>query len=116
MYEWPDPVGSCPGYSRPTGAPIIVQFGNGSTKPSVSSFTLSMDGKVLDACLFDETSYRNSDSYAQGVGRTILDEQDAVVILPRDPLAADAEFTVQLVANGETYTWSFTTIKRAPTN
>jgi hypothetical protein len=116
MFEWPDPVGSCPGYSRPTGAPIVVQLGDGGTKPAVSSFALLMGDKVLDACLFDETSYRNGDSYAQNVGRTILDEQDAVVILPREPLAADAEFTVQLVANGQTYTWSFKTIKRAPTD
>jgi hypothetical protein len=114
LYEWPDPVGSCPGYTRPTGAPIMVQLGDGRITPSVSSFTLSMEGKVLDACLFDETSYRNADSYAQGVGRTVLDEQDAVVILPRQPLAADAEYTVQLVANGQTYTWHFKTIKRAP--
>lgn len=114
LYEWPDAVGSCPGYARPTGAPIIVQLGDGSLTPLVSSFTLSMDGKVLDACLFDETSYRNADSYAQGVGRTVLGEQDAVVILPRQPLAADAEYTVQLVANGQTFTWSFSTIKRAP--
>lgn len=116
LHEWPDPVGSCPGYARPTGAPIIVQLGDGSLTPLVSSFTLSMDGKVLDACLFDETSYRNADSYAQGIGRTVLDEDDAVVILPRQPLAADAEYTVQLVANGQTYTWSFSTIKRAPTD
>ncbi len=116
LYEWPDPVGSCPGYARPTGAPIIVQFGDGSLTPSVSSFTLSMDGKVLDTCLFDETSYRNADSYAQGVGRKVLDEQDAVVILPRQPLAADAEYIAQLVANGQTYTWRFSTIKRAPTD
>ena len=116
LYEWPDPIGSCPGYTRPTGAPIIVQFGDGSLTPSVSSFTLSMGGTVLDACLFDETSYRNADSYAQEVGRTVLGEQDAVVIMPRKPLAADAEYTVQLVANGQTYTWSFSTIKRAPTD
>lgn len=116
LYEWPDPVGSCPGYARPTGAPIIVQLGDGSLTPSVSSFTLSTGGKAVDACLFDETSYRNADSYAQGVGRTVLGEQDAVVILPRQPLTADAEYTVQLVTNGQTYTWRFNTIKRAPTD
>ena len=116
LYEWPDPVGSCPGYARPTGAPIIVQLGDGSLTPSVSSFTLSMGDKVLDACLFDETSYRTADSYAQRVGRTVLGEQDAVVIMPRQPLEADAEYTVQLVANGQTYTWGFKTIKRAPSD
>lgn len=114
LYEWPDAVGSCPGYARPTGAPIMVQFGDGSTTPNVSSYALSMGDKPLDVCMFSETSYRNSDAYAQQLGRTILGEQDAVVLLPRQPLAADAEYTVQIVANGETYTWQFRTIKRPP--
>lgn len=116
LYEWPDPLTSCPGYAVPTGPPIVVQLGDGSIFPSVSSFTLSTGDKVLDACLFDETSYRNPDSYAQKIGRTILDEQDALVILPRQPLAAEAEYTVQLLVNGETYTWRFKTIKRPPSD
>ena len=62
LYEWPDPIGSCPGYTRPTGPPIIVQLGDGSLTPSVSSFSLSQGGQVLEACLFDETSYRNVDT------------------------------------------------------
>lgn len=116
LYEWPDPFGSCPGYMRPSGPPIIVQLGDGSITPSVTNFSVSQGGKALEACLFDETSYRNADSYAQGVGRTVLDLQDAIVIIPRQPLAADSEYTVQLEANGESYAWSFKTIKRAPTD
>jgi hypothetical protein len=114
LYEWPDPFGSCPGYSRPSGAPIIVQLGDGSVTPSVTNFSVAQGNKVVEACLYDETSYRNANSYAQGVGQTVLDLQDAIVIMPRQPLAADSEYTVHLEVNGESYTWSFKTIKRAP--
>jgi hypothetical protein len=68
----------------------------------------------LDSCLFDETNYENPDPYAQKVGRTILDLNDAVVIIPRAPLAADETYTAQVDANGQTYTWRFHTIKRPP--
>lgn len=114
LFEWPDPIGSCPGFSRPAGAPIVVQFGDGSITPNVSSFTMAMGSTPIEVCMFNESTYRNSNAYAEGVGRTTLDGQDAVVLMPRQPLAADAEYTVQLVANGETYTWSFKTIKRPP--
>ncbi|MEJ2750868.1 MAG: hypothetical protein P8183_23620 [Anaerolineae bacterium] len=114
LYEWPDPLESCPGFSRPTGAPIVVQFGDGSTTPKVNSYSMAMGSTPIEVCMFNESNYRNSNAYAQKVGRTILDIQDAVVLMPRQPLAADAEYSVQLVVNGQTYTWSFKTIKRPP--
>lgn len=114
MYEWPDPIASCPGYTRPSGPPIILFLGNGSVTPSVSRHRLAMGDLPLDSCLFDETSYENPDPYAQKVGRTILDLNDAVVIIPRAPLAADETYTAQVDANGQTYTWRFHTIKRPP--
>jgi uncharacterized protein YkwD len=112
LFEWPDPLESCPGFSRPTGAPIVLQIGDGSQVPQVSSHVLKMGDQTVETCLFDETSYRNSNEYAQGVGRTILDQRDAIVIMPRQPLAADQTYTVQVVVNGETYTWSFNTVKK----
>jgi hypothetical protein len=113
MYEWPDPVGSCPGYSRPTGAPIVLFLGDGSgTPPQVSNHRLALGDTPLESCLFDETSYRNADPYAEKVGRTILGNNDAVVIMPRTPLAAEETYTVQVTANGQTHTWEFHTIKR----
>jgi len=113
LFEWPDPVGSCPGYSRPTGAPIVLQLGDGSLTPQVTSHRFAKGDQPLESCLFDETSYRNTDSYAQTVGRTILGEQDAIVIIPRNPLPIDETYTVQVEADGETYTWSFTA-RRGP--
>lgn len=109
LFEWPNPLTSCPGYQRPTGSPIVLQLGDGSLTPRVTSFSLSENGRVVESCLFTETSYSNPDSYAQKTGRTILDERDAIVLMPRSPLLANSTYTVNIVANGETYNWSFST-------
>jgi len=114
LFEWPDPIGSCPGFSRPAGAPIVLLLGDDEGTPQVSSHRLARGGQPINSCLFDETSYRNSDVYAQQAGRTILDQQDAIVIIPEDPLPINEEYTVQVVVDGETYTWSFTTRRGPP--
>ena len=111
LFEWPDPYGSCPGYSRPSGAPIVLLLGDGSLTPRVTSHRFAKGDQPLESCLFDQTSYRNNNPFAQEVGRTILDESDAIVIIPREPLPIDETYAVQVVANGETYTWSFQTRK-----
>lgn len=107
LYEWPDPVDSCAGYTRPTGPPLIIQLGDGSLTPSVSGFTLAVDGVLVPACAFSETTYTNPDQYAQANGRFLLGERDAVVILPRNPLQAGKTYTATVFANGQTFSWSF---------
>ena len=109
LFEWPDPLASCAGYQRPTGSPIVLQLGDGSLTPRVTSYAFSENGRVVPSCLLTETTYSNPDSFAQKTGRTILDEQDAIVLMPRSPLLANSTYTVTIVANGETYTWSFQT-------
>lgn len=111
LFEWPDPVESCPGFSRPMGAPIVLQLGEGSLTPNVTSHRFARGDQPLESCLFDETSYRNSDAFAQSTGRKILDEQDAIVIIPRDPLPINETYTVQVVVDDQNYTWSFSTRK-----
>ena len=69
----------------------------------------------MASCLFTEATYSNSDNYAQKTGRTILDERDAIVIMPRSPLLADSTYTATIVADGQTYSWFFTTA-RPPAN
>lgn len=113
LFEWPDPIGSCPGLSRPAGAPIVLLLGDDERTPQVTSHRLAKGDQPLDSCLFDETSYRNSNDYAQQTGRTILDLNDAIVIMPKDPLPINEEYSVQVVVDGETYTWRFTT-RRGP--
>jgi hypothetical protein len=112
LYEWPDPILSCPGYARPSGSPIILMLGTGSTTPQVANHRLALGDQVVETCLFDETSYSNPDAYAQKIGRQILDASDAIVIIPRQPLTADATYTAQVTTNGATYTWEFKTKKR----
>lgn len=113
-YEWPDPLTSCPGYSAPTGPAIILQIGDGSlTTLEVTAHSLHQGGTPLDHCVFDETSYVNPISYDQGIGRLILAGRDAIVVMPRDPLAAGQTYQVSITANGQTHSWSFSTASGA---
>ncbi len=108
--EVPDPLSACPGYTAPSGPPIILQLGAGEVTPQVTAHAFSRDGVPLEHCVFDETSYTNP-TY-QALGRAVLDGRDAVVLMPRDPLEAGAQYVVSITANGTTYVWTFTT---APT-
>lgn len=116
LFEWPNPLTSCPGYQRPTGSPIVLQLGDGSSTPRVTSFSVSVNGRVVESCLLTETNYTNPDSFAQQTGRNVLGDQDAIVILPRTPLLANSVYTVNVVANGQAYTWSFNTTNTPPAN
>ncbi|MGH2538334.1 MAG: hypothetical protein ACRDHL_13140, partial [Candidatus Promineifilaceae bacterium] len=106
-YEWPDPLASCPGYSAPAGLPLLLQLGDGSLNPAVSSHSLTQGGQELPSCRFDETDYFNPDGGAQSVGRVILNSRDAVVIIPRDPLTPGVSYTASVTAGGQTFSWSF---------
>lgn len=111
LYEWPDPLAPCPGYSAPTGAAIVLQIGDGSLTPNVTGALLLRDGTPVASCVYDETSYVNSDIYAQNAGRSILDIRDAIVIIPKRPLRGGVTYTARITANGETYSWNFTARK-----
>ena len=114
LFEWPNPFGSCPGYSRPSGAPIVLLLGDGSITPNVTSHRLAKGDQPLESCLYDETSYRNSNQYAQQIGRTILDLNDAIVIIPREQLPIDETYSVQVTVNGQSYNWQFSTRRGPP--
>jgi uncharacterized protein YkwD len=102
--ESPDPLTSCPGYTAPSGPPIMMQLGD---TPDVTAYSINRDGQPLEACLFDETSYVNSNSSYQSLGRSVLRMRHAVVLMPREPLTAGTYF-VSITANGTAHTWSFT--------
>jgi hypothetical protein len=78
--------------------------------PNVSDFSFKADESLLESCLYDETSYTNEDPGTQATGRIILNGRDAIVLIPRNPLTAGQSYTVSITANGETITWSFTTV------
>jgi uncharacterized protein YkwD len=114
LFEWPSPYDGCPGYSAPSGAPIVLILGDGSKTPNVTGHSLTKGDQLLDSCLFDETSFRNNNFGAQVKGREILDGSDAVVIMPKEPLPINETYTVQVTVDGETYTWDFSTQKGPP--
>ena len=113
LFEWPYPFDGCPGFEPPTGPPIVILLGDGSKVPNVSNHRFAQGDQVLESCLFDETSYRNNDPYAEQVGREILNTRDAVMIMPREPLIVGQTYTAQVTADGETYTWQFS-VRKGP--
>ncbi|MCP5095351.1 MAG: CAP domain-containing protein [Chloroflexi bacterium] len=110
LIEYPEPLTSCPGYGKPAGPPLIVQIGNGDVTPIVSGYRLWAGGQQLQVCAFDETTYTNPDGFAQERGRTILDERDAIVLIPLSPLAVGTTYTAEVDVNGETVRWEFTAV------
>jgi len=112
--EFPEALSTCPGYVQPTGAPIIVQIGDGRETPRVAATALSKDGEYLAHCRFDETNYTHPNEFRQTGARAILDQRDAIVIIPQQPLLPDETYTVRVDVNGQTYNWSFRTAASAP--
>jgi len=105
----PDPLAPCPGYTLPSGAPIIVQFGSGNTPVSLTDSSFKQGTTNLPYCIYTETSYRNPNSRDQSVGRSILGSQDAVVIIPKNVLGSALTYSVSLTVNGVQHSWSFST-------
>ena len=105
--EWPNPLTSCAGYSAPAGLPIIVQLGSGSLVPYGTKSMVWLGKQRVEHCIFDETSYWNSNSADRELGRSILAARDAIVIVPKYPLKSGATYRVILESSGRTVDWSF---------
>lgn len=105
--EYPDPLSSCPGYVTPAGLPIILQIGSGDQTPDIKDHSLYQGSTPLEHCIFDETSYTNGDASAQELARAILGARDAIVLIPRQPLAPGATYRVSISLASGNYSWSF---------
>jgi Cysteine-rich secretory protein family len=110
LYEYPSPLASCPGYSRPTGPPIMIQTGTGGGRPIVTSYSFTSNGNAASACMFTEATYTNSDPTAQQSGRGILNTRDAVVIIPFNPLVRGNVYKATVTIDGVTYSSEFTAV------
>jgi hypothetical protein len=109
--EWPDPLSSCPGYTRPTSLPITLQLG-AFLPVSMQSFAVERidagGGAVkLEACGFDLSNYNNPTLSTEATARQLLKEHGAVVVIPRSPLDKGATYRVSITANGKPYQWTF---------
>ncbi|HVN27888.1 MAG TPA: FHA domain-containing protein [Candidatus Binataceae bacterium] len=103
--EWPDPLASC-GYHAPTGLPITLQIG-GAAPAHLESYSLKRNGKEVATCAFDASSYKSADKVAVERVRKQLAQFGAIVMVPKEPLAPGAMYTVQIFASGQTYSWWF---------
>ena len=108
--EWPDPLTSCPGYSAPTGPPIMIQIGSGSATPNVTASSFRQGSSNLNHCVFDETNYVNGDANTQSIGRIILNNRDAIVLIPQSPLTIGQTYAASVTVNGATHNWSFAVV------
>jgi hypothetical protein len=106
--EFPSPLTSCPGYSVPTGLPVLLLLGPGKIIPRVSAHEFRQGSTSLEHCLFDETSYENPDPGERKLVKAVLAARNAIVLIPRQPLRSGLTYTVSITTNDETITWSFT--------
>ncbi len=111
LFEYPDPLTVCDDYQQPTGPPLVLLLGSDNV-PEVTNYNLQRGDVLLDACLLYEQNYVNEDEYAQEVGRSVLHERGAVVLIPQQPLTVGSIYTASVTVNGEVYTWMFTAVAR----
>lgn len=109
LYEWPDSLPSCPGWSRPSGPPIVLFLGEGDITPAVSRYQIMENGNPLEVCMINETNFVSPNRAEQNTGRTTLNLRDAIVLMPKNPLAINSEYFVEIETNGELHSWSFKT-------
>jgi hypothetical protein len=110
--DWPAPLSACPGYSTPTGPPIILQLGKGASNdgPDVSAHTLTHDGQDVTHCLIAQTSLgSDADSSHSNPIWQYLNAFGAVIIIPREPFAPSSTYSVSITADSNNNSWSFRT-------
>lgn len=106
--EYPDPIRPC-GYQYPVGGFVLFQLDQAIQLGTRGTLTTA-DGSVLESCVYDANTYVSSNSEEQNLARTVLEGYNAVVVVPRQPLAPGSTYRVTLVVNGQPYSWTFRTI------
>jgi hypothetical protein len=104
--EWPDPMSACAGLRPPGGLPVTLALGP-NVEAIVEKHRFTEDGRVLEHCAFDASTYTNPDAAAQQWGRNILKGFGGVVLIPRAPLTPGRRYAVDLRVSGQNFRWSF---------
>jgi hypothetical protein len=100
--ESPNPMSMC-GWSGSAGLPLIAMMPNDVT---TASATITGPSGPISTCSLHKGN-------TSGTARSILDGDNAVVVMPRDVLV-DGVYTVTVNSNGGNVTWSFTVDRDAP--
>ncbi len=108
--ESPNPLDSCPGFSYPAGLPIIALLPKNPPLSGVKA-SLTLPGGVAvpsrDLCVVTEHSYRSNDPVYGPTGKSIMDGDNAVLIIPRSPLTPGTHRVSLTVPGQGTWAWSF---------
>ncbi len=101
--EFPNPLTMC-GWTGQAGLPLIAMLPNDATSANA---TLTGPTGPIETCALHEGNVSDA------VGRSILDGDNAVIVMPRDVLV-DGEYTATVASNGGNVTWSFNVDRDAP--
>jgi hypothetical protein len=101
--ETPDPVQMC-GWSGAAGLPLIAMMPN-----AVSSATATLTGPngPIETCVLHQANANDA------TARAIMAGDNAVVVVPRQPLA-DGSYTATVSSNGGVASWTFVVDRDAP--
>jgi hypothetical protein len=109
--DWPDPLQSC-GHSAPSGPPLILQLGSGtspSSDPEITEHTLTRDGQNVEHCLIQPSSFHSSNPTEETDGQRDLSAFGAAIIIPKAPLSTSGNYAVSITADSTKYSWTFRT-------
>jgi len=109
--DWPNPLQAC-GYSSPSGPPLILQLGSGSSQssdPDISEHELTLDGRSIEHCLIQPSSFPSSNPSEGTAGERDLSAFGAAIIISREPLSPSGNYEVSITADSTKYSWSFRT-------
>ncbi|MBK9180475.1 MAG: DUF4214 domain-containing protein [Acidimicrobiales bacterium] len=107
--ETPDPLTACPGWTPPAGLPIVVLL---PEAPGPVSASVTQGDRALPVCVITADGYRHPDPSWQEVGRALLDFDDAVIVIPRDPLDPGVTYLVSVTTAARRLSWSFTSAEQ----
>jgi hypothetical protein len=106
--ESPDPLESCPGFRVPSGLPIIAMLP--AAPVAGAQATVRSAGRFLDVCAITADSLVSTDPVSAPSAKATLKRDNAIVIVPREPLS-NGLHTVRLSQPGLTdLVWSFTVV------
>jgi hypothetical protein len=94
--EFPNPLTMC-GWSGAAGLPLFVMMPNDVTAANAS---LTGPSGPVPTCIL------HKGNVSDATARAILDGDNAVIVMPRDPLA-DGNYSVSVNSNGGDANWSF---------